>query len=217
MLAWNGYGSTGGNGPFSERVWDQILAIGLTPVFIIITFCLAAILVRAADIRSKTRRYVVGIIHSIFHLATLLIGTALVSMSVAGIQTSVPYAGDILHFLAVAVGMLVLGFVGGFFWGLYLTIVSYFWGDEGNNAFSALGLDTYKNFIRLKIEGDNLTVYPIGIDKVPSRDGWQFNEDNEDGNQDTPTIAPKVPIECHLVEKTITMDIKTVATINSLE
>lgn len=76
-------------------------------------------------------------------------------------------------------------------WGLYLTIVSFCWGAESNNAFSAMRLNSCKHFLRLKIDGDILTIHPIGIDSVPSRTDWEMNQECEDENQDTPVIVPQ--------------------------
>ena len=40
------------------------------------------------------------------------------------------------------------------------------------DSFSALGIRNYKNFLRMKFEKDKLTIYPLGIDKVPGPDHW---------------------------------------------
>ena len=42
-----------------------------------------------------------------------------------------------------------------------------------NDAFSALRLDRYRHFLRSKIEGSKLTIFSIGLDRVPSREGWR--------------------------------------------
>lgn len=40
-------------------------------------------------------------------------------------------------------------------------------GRHANEAFSALRIENYKNFLRLHInKAGNLTVYPVGIDNV---------------------------------------------------
>lgn len=43
-------------------------------------------------------------------------------------------------------------------------------GRHSNEAFSALRIEDYKNFLRLHIAKDgSLTVFPIGIERVPRR------------------------------------------------
>jgi hypothetical protein len=34
-------------------------------------------------------------------------------------------------------------------------------------------LDFYRHFLRIKIEGSKLTIYPIRLDRVPRRSGWR--------------------------------------------
>lgn len=50
------------------------------------------------------------------------------------------------------------GFLGGFIWGCYLAISSFFFGRHYNDAFSAMKLATYKNFLRMHIKDDELTI-----------------------------------------------------------
>ena len=70
----------------------------------------------------------------------------------------------------------LLGFVvGSFVMGLYLVLSLNFWGRHGNEAFSSLGIEDYKNFLRLHINEDgDLTIYPIGIRRVPRK--WKARE-----------------------------------------
>jgi len=173
MLAWMGYGESGGAGAFLSHVYNQVINLCSTPIFVLLFFGLPLILINAADIKVTNRKRVVAIIHALAHLTLMVFGTALVSMMVVGLK-SVPYFGEILYFFVLSIGIVLLGFIGGALWGLYLTVASWFWGDEANNAFSAMRLDSYRHFIRLKIEGDKITVYPIGIDQSPKREDWKF-------------------------------------------
>jgi hypothetical protein len=67
-----------------------------------------------------------------------------------------------------------------------------------NDAFSALRLDTYKNFLRIKIKDNEVTIYPLGLDAVPRRDDWV---ENRDGNG--PIFVPPTPLAYHLIEPAI--------------
>lgn len=205
MLAWSGYGESGGSGAFLPRVGNQLSNILPTPVFVIIGGILFYALYYAADIKSKFRKLIAVGVHFLAHLAIIVFGTAFVSVLVAETKTIV--AGEIVYFFALAIGMLLLGFIGGFIWGIYLTIVSWGWGDQSNDAFSAMRLDSFRHFVRLKIEKDELTIYPIGIDQSPERKDWKFNEFYKSGTQDIPVVVPTKDLEQHLIEAPIVIDV----------
>lgn len=92
------------------------------------------------------------------------------------------------------------GIIGGFIFGLNLLITCRFFKINTNDAFSALRLNTYKNFLRICIKGNEMTIYPIGLDAVPSRAGWEANSDSGPG---VPVFKPRTPLAPHLIEKPI--------------
>jgi hypothetical protein len=54
--------------------------------------------------------------------------------------------------------------------GLYLLISLNVFGRHWNEAFSALAIPDWKHFLRLHIAANgDLTIYPIGISRVPRR------------------------------------------------
>lgn len=60
--------------------------------------------------------------------------------------------------------------------GLYLLISLNVFGRHANEAFSALSIPHFKNFLRLRIAPDGtLTIFPIGLRKVPGK--WKDNPD----------------------------------------
>ena len=215
MLVWDGYGATGGTDAFLSRFYNQMATLALTPTFVIIALVLLVILYKAAEVKSKPRKWVAAIVHTLAHSTLLLFGTAFVSAAIAELK-SFP-AGEIVYFAALLIGMILLGFVGGIIWGIYLTALSYGWGAESNNAFSALRLNSYRHFIRMKIEGDKLTIYPIGIDQSPKRADWKFNEDYKEETQDTPVIVPIKALGQHLIENPIVIDINDVTSLRKIE
>lgn len=218
MLAWSGYGESGGAGTYLSKVGDQLNNLWPTPIFFIIAAALFVALYNAADIKTTARKRVAVTIHFLAHLMLVLIGAILVSVSISFVGLkSVPFFGEILYFVALILGMLLLGFIGGFIGGLYLTAVSWFWGDHANDAFSAMRLNSYRHFIRLKIENNKITIYPIGIDKSPEREDWEFNNSYENGSQDIPVIVPKKDLEQHLIEDPIVIDINNVTPLRQLD
>lgn len=211
MLWWRGYGETGGTGEFGGRVWNQVSSVATTPIFALIALGFTALFVVVADKKSRPVK-LVALLHAVLQVTFLLFWTAVISVGISGLR-SITTVGEIAYFVVLALGMLPFGFLGGTLWGLYLTIASFFWGAESNNAFSALRLDSYKHFVRLKLEENNLTIYPIGIDESPKRSDWEFNQKCEDGNQNTPVIVPKknpADIGQHFIEAPVQIDLDCV-------
>jgi len=81
-----------------------------------------------------------------------------------------------IPFWLFAVEMIAVGgVVAGFIFGLFLFLTCRFYGMNSNDAFSAMRLDSHRHFLRLHIEDDTLTVYPIALDRVPERADWEPN------------------------------------------
>lgn len=83
----------------------------------------------------------------------------------------------IFYALPYAATMLVLGgLVGSVLFTLYLLVSSRWTGAHTNEVFSSQKIPDYKNFIRLRIDANgDLTLYPIGVEKVPR--AWRANPD----------------------------------------
>ena len=82
----------------------------------------------------------------------------------------------LLWLLFVAVVTIPLGgAIAGTIFGLYLLLTCRYLGINRNDAFSAMRLDSYRHFLRIRILGDTLQVYPIALDRVPKRKEWKEN------------------------------------------
>ena len=55
----------------------------------------------------------------------------------------------------------------------------------------------------MRIQGDELTIYAIGVDAPPRRSDWVVNKRAEKGNPEEPVIEPRTPMQPHLVEEPI--------------
>lgn len=181
LLAWRGYGETGGVGTYLERALAVAMGMVSTPAILIAAALYVATLVHYADIKPAWRRKAIGALHALVHLLIGVTAASLLAPGLAPLRGLV--GGEIWYFLALALGMIAVGFVGGLIWGLYLLAISYVWGTHANDAFSAMRLDSYRHFLRLRIKGDELVIYPIGVDRAPQRKDWQFNPAYRDGDQ----------------------------------
>ena len=72
--------------------------------------------------------------------------------------------------------------------GLYLLANLQMWGRHWNEAFSALRIGDYKNFLRMRIDAEGtLTLFPIGLKSVPK------------GSK------PTAELKTHLIEEPVTI------------
>jgi hypothetical protein len=74
-----------------------------------------------------------------------------------------------------------------------------------NDAFSSFRLGSFNNFLRLRIQNEQLEVFVVGLDDVPRRDGWRSNPiknplQGDKRNQDVPIFVPKKDFTPHLIE-----------------
>jgi hypothetical protein len=99
--------------------------------------------------------------------------------------------------------MLIGGAVGGYLFGVYLYLSSSRFNMNHNDAFSSMRLDSYRNFLRIKIKDDELTVYPIGLTDIPKRSDWR--ENSEKKGCPPPAYIPVEPLSPHLIEEPITI------------
>jgi len=67
------------------------------------------------------------------------------------------------------------GLAAGFIFGVNLFLTCRYANMNHNDAFSAMRLDSHRHFLRIKILGNQITVYPIGFDRTPLRGEWKDN------------------------------------------
>jgi hypothetical protein len=138
------------------------------------------------DTHSVAYRIIMGGLHAIAHVKAafyIAVGAVLfvAYLSPEGWPLNIPWFGGFgfapdMRVPLVVLIILVLGFiVGSFIMGAYLLLSFNFFGRHGNEAFSSLGVEDWKNSLRLHINEDgDLTIYPIGLRRVP-RD-WKPRE-----------------------------------------
>lgn len=121
------------------------------------------------DTHSRLYRIVGGLAHGLGHLTAIYaIGWAAtwLTLEVLALEFGTPLQ------LALA-GALILGagyLAGGVIMGLYLLVSVNAFGLHANEAFSSLRVADWKSFLRLHIDPrGGLTIYPIGLRRVPRR------------------------------------------------
>lgn len=107
--------------------------------------------------------------------------------------------------------LLLGGILGGLIMGLYWTLTCALFSMHTGDAFGALGIRHYKSFLRIKLEKDRATIYPIGLDHVPGPTGWRAElPDGETRPSHDPQIMPVKPLEPRLIEPPIMIDVSKV-------
>lgn len=111
---------------------------------------------------------------------------------------------QIVGFLLYPMQMILIGgLLGGFVWGLYWVITGITMRMHAEEAFAALRIKHYKNFLRFKIEPDKLTIYPLGIDRIPGDSAWTSRKRAEAVPSHNPQLVAKEPIVVRLIERPI--------------
>src|SRR5262249_49448041 len=101
-----------------------------------------------------------------------------------------------------AITILIGGLIGGSIFGCYWVITSVLFGMHPD-AFSALAIKDYKNFLRMKFEKNKLTIYPIALDRIPGPKEWRpwRRKDYKDQNlKHRPLLVPKSDMKPRLIE-----------------
>jgi hypothetical protein len=114
---------------------------------------------------------------------------------------------QIVGFTSYPILMVIFGaLVGGSLWGFYWVLTGLA-RMHAADAFAALRIKDYKNFLRMKLEPGRLTIYPLGIDKVPGADDWlNAPRDRDNPLPHNPKLIAAKPINVHLIEAPIVID-----------
>ena len=157
------------------------------PLVMLVVVLLLLGLIFFTDSESKRYKRIAGTIHGVAHLtAAFMFGwlAYLLSLWISA-NWNVPEVStryNLIWFFTVLVVSGVGGYVvGSLIMGIYLYISLHVFGRHANEAFSALKIQDYKNFLRMHIDKNGtLTIYPIRIEKVPKE--WK-----DEGEYFTPT------------------------------
>jgi hypothetical protein len=70
-----------------------------------------------------------------------------------------------------------------------------------NDAFSALRIGRYNNFVRMRICEDEVKLYAVGLEDVPERHQWEDNKEYKEGNPSEPRWSVPEGLKPHLIEQ----------------
>jgi hypothetical protein len=164
-------------------------------------FCIASVLlvfVAFTDTHNRLYKYFAGSLHGLAHLFGCFVAGR-IAAAILHISAYRPI--PLSKFIAAACVVFGAGYViSSLLMGAYLYVSLQVFQRHANEAFSALHVEDYKNFVRMYINKEGkLTVHPIGVKRVPKQ--WKPSERSSDNN---PRLMPlDHKIEPFLIEKPI--------------
>jgi hypothetical protein len=114
------------------------------------------------------QRFLAGFIHASAHTAAFMVTTwAVAHWQEILLPLHLPDWRSLIRFGVTE--FLIGGIAGAFVFGLYLYIGNLLFSYHRTEAFSSLRVPDFKSFLRMRIDKDGLTIYPIGIRSVARR------------------------------------------------
>ena len=163
--------------------WAALAYLGrellYNPLLLVFILLIVGGLTVFADTTPNTRRSnlapLFGFLHGLTHLLIFswLLWALVGFNQYLGLGPGLSLVARVVRLALFSVEIVVVGgLLAGVLMGAYLLLSNLLLGNHDNEAFSALRGTGYKNFLRLHITADALTVYPIGVRQV-ARWRWE--------------------------------------------
>lgn len=185
-------------------------AAELSPMFAFMLIGLSVGLIKYVESDSTIVKLAIGSVHAAAHILALLVvswfasatGISLRGYLLAATEGNAYVDNSFRVLWNILVALFAGGLLGGLVMGLYWTLTSTLFNMHTGDAFGALGIRDYKNFLRIKLEPGRATIYPIALDRVPGRGGWRWKlAAGEQRPAHNPQILPVRPLAPRLIEK----------------
>jgi hypothetical protein len=170
-----------------------LVQVAEQPSAISLVVLLLVAVVYFTDSNRPLYRVGAGLVHGVAHLMAALGATA------AGLwcARALGVHHDVVARRAVMIAAsAVLGYgLGGAIMGLYLFVSVRVFHRHGNEAFSSLREEGWKNFLRLRVDASGISLWALGLDRMPARwsDGpWPLPQDTD------PAATPRVIDTVHI-------------------
>ncbi len=148
----------------------------LSPVILLMTLFLGCGFYAFTDVNVclAVRARIIGIIHALGHI--ILLYSFIYFLEKMITYDIIPKGVWWQKLLAILICCGTGSFIAGFFMGAYLYISNRLLGMHINEASSSLASPNYKNFLRLHIHADGVTIFPVGIKKTPKKWKQHYHE-----------------------------------------
>jgi hypothetical protein len=118
--------------------------------------------------------------------------------------------------VALAVPILLMGpWLSGTIFGVNLMLGCRYFDINHNDAFSAMKLDSHRHFVRIRVLGDEATVYAVKLETVPVRGDWRENPARSE-NRVASVFTADPPLKPQLVEAPIIVQVGAVASTSDI-
>jgi len=139
-----------------------------TPGTLVGALVLLRLIVFFTDTHHRLYKIIGGTFHGLSHLTAAFAVTRLLCLwrGITFFNDALPPSTAeqlLIMFLAGLAGWVI----GPIIMGVYLLVSLNVFGRHGNEAFSSLRIQDYKNFLRMHFHDGGLTIYPMGLRKVP--------------------------------------------------
>lgn len=184
---------------FSEFAAITFKILFSTPLHAILSLLIITGFTKFTDTKTGFKMaWLLGFVHALFQfLPVFFVMWGLASLQDQMVRENADWYYQVLF----AIELFAAGFLlGGFTMGLYLYLTNRFLGIHIDESSSSLRSEDYKNFIRMHISSEGLTVYPIGI-KTVTKNWKQKGEGNDiEFEGETPAY--------HLIEDPVNIKLK---------
>lgn len=179
-------------------VSDTVSGILLNPALSVLILIFGFGIFSFTDTKPYNKRYrfysLAGGIHALLQVFAM-IGTFSLYSSVNPFKT-------VESMLLILWNFNLLMVIAGFFlapalFGIYLMMSNALLGNHDNEAFSALRINGFKNFLRIELSQEKIMVYPFGMEKTP---GWRFKNGR---------FIPHGKLEVKLIEDPVVINLQS--------
>ena len=145
-------------------------AIPKSPAFALIVFGIYVGFIKFNFTKRKIISFGLGMAHAMAHFAPFILAYFIASYTASQIRED-QILNNIDSFLTFIAIIFVLGsLLGGFVYGVYLWVALNVFGLQWTNAFSALRICNYRNFIRIHMNSKGeLIIYPLKVDDISQK------------------------------------------------
>ncbi|MES2797007.1 MAG: metallophosphoesterase [Bacteroidota bacterium] len=120
--------------------------------------------------------WIIGIIHGIAHILSLFLMIWFLA-HYNKVYNPINQSSQLISFVFILQLFLFGGFCGALIMGAYLFFANHFFSIHLTESFSGLAIQNYKHFLRIHFEKDQITVYPLGVDRIVKN--WKnYNTDD---------------------------------------
>lgn len=148
-----------------ERVWTAAAHSPSSSLFALAIVAGTGVFSMHGARRARKAAFALGALHGLLHLAlaiALLWILGWVNLRCWGLEVDDPW--QVLAFIVESV--VLGGLFGGLLFGIYIVFANAAFRLHGEEVFSSQRIDDHRCFLRMRVDADGLTLYPMKIEKI---------------------------------------------------